>query len=76
MLSHAAQPIGLSISSGPQRIYAYDKLAQTYYMQKDYHRALIVLDQAIKSLPEDSALYKHLQDRRQVVIRAAQEKKP
>lgn len=65
-----------SLSSGSQRIYSYDKLAQTYYMQKDYNRALSVLDKAIKLLPRDSVLYKHLQDRKQVVMRAAEGKQP
>ena len=65
-----------SLTSGPQQIFACDKLAQTYYLQKDYSRALIILTEAIKLAQKDSALYKHLLERRQVVIRAAEGKKP
>jgi spermidine synthase/tetratricopeptide (TPR) repeat protein len=66
----------LSLTSGLQKIYAYDKLAQTYYMQNDYAGALSMLNEALKLAPMDSGIHKHLQDRKQFVMRAVEEKQP
>ncbi len=51
--------------------YVYDKLARAYFMQKEYSLALGALEKALELASNDPALQRHLQSRREAVMRAA-----
>jgi spermidine synthase len=61
-----------SVSSGLEKIDAYDKLARLYFLQKKYDRALKTLEKAIGLVSNDSRLLDYLHTRRELVLRAAQ----
>jgi spermidine synthase len=57
-----------------EKIRLYDNLARLYFMQKKYNLALEKIEKAIKLAPDDSELWKYLQNRREYVLRAAEGK--
>jgi len=61
----------ITLSSGTQQVYLYDRLARAYFMQKKYDLALETLEKALKIAPPDSQLREYLEGRKQHVVSAA-----
>jgi len=53
----------------------YDRLARSHFMQKEYNLALENLEKAMALVPKDSPVYKYLQERKAMVVRAIEESK-
>jgi hypothetical protein len=53
----------------------YDRIARAHFMQKEYNLALENVEKALALVPKDSPVYKYLQDRKAMVIRAIEEAK-
>jgi spermidine synthase len=66
----------LSLSPRSRTAYTYDKLARAYFMQKKYTLALGALEKALQLASNNPALQRHLQSRREAVMRAAEETQP
>ncbi len=63
----------LQLSTGPQKVLIYDRLARSYFMRKEYNLALETLEKALALVPDDSDQRDYLENRRDFVMRAAKE---
>lgn len=66
----------LLLSPRSMKTYICDKLAQAYFMQKQYSLALDALEKAIELAGNDPDLNRYLQGRREHVMRAAKGMQP
>jgi tetratricopeptide (TPR) repeat protein len=66
----------LQVTPPAKRFHVYDRLARAYFMQKKYDLALNALDNAIEVASDDPRLREYLQNRKQLVTRAAQGTEP
>ncbi|UCG60096.1 MAG: fused MFS/spermidine synthase [Phycisphaerales bacterium] len=66
----------LAVTAPAKRFHVYDRLARLHYLQKRYDLALKALDSAIDLASDNPELREYLQNRKQLVTRAAQGTKP
>jgi len=62
----------LLVDSSSAAISIYDRLARLYFMQKEYDLALKTLERALASAEGDPDLRKFLENRKELVLRAAE----
>jgi tetratricopeptide (TPR) repeat protein len=74
-LAKASQELekAASISSASERFQIYDRLARSYFIQKEYALTLQTLEKALDLVPNDAELRGYLKNRIEFVKRAAEE---